>query len=476
MVFNDNREFIKVLEKSGDLLKIKEVVDWDGEAGAFIKLSDEKQGPALLFEQVKGYPSGYRILGSPLGTYRRIAVALGLPPETHIRKVQEEYEKRILSPIKPVITNSGACKEVILRGDEADLCRLPATMNMEGEDARYMGTWDLIVVKDPDSDWSNWGMYRAEVHNRKTLGITLHHNNDGGKIFLNKYRAFNKPMPVAVVIGADPLCHIAAIADLESQESEADYTGGLRRKPVELVKCETSDLLVPAWAEIVIEGMVLPDYEVSRNPFGEYAGYLAPPEDVPACQITAITHRRAPIFTVTHPGYPYYGGTACSCLGLAVAHKRHFREHGFPVTDVHIPVETGDLLIIVAVKKPTSFTATTLAMAAFNGSSAQQKLLVMEDDVDIFNLNDILFHFATRCHPVRGIKIFQDIYGHRLIPNLSRAEKRQFKGAGVLLDCTWPADWDREADVPSIASFEKRYPEKLKDKVLRNWRKFGFKS
>lgn len=475
MVFYDNRDFISAIDRTGDLVRIKQEVDWDGEAGAIIKLSDEKQSPAPLMERVKDYPAGYRIFGSPLGTYRRIAISLGMAPETHIRAIQEEYERRLTAPIKPVLVSSGPCKEVIMKGQDVDMCRLPATMNMEGEDARYMGTWDLIIVKDPDSEWTNWGMYRAEVHNRKTLGITLNIAHHGGKIFLNKFRANNKPMPVAVVVGADPLCHMASVAEMEVLESEVDYAGGLRRQPVEMVKCETIDLLVPASSETVVEGIVLPDYVVSRNPFAEYAGYMAPPADVAACQVTAITHRRDPIFTVANPGYPYYGGSACSCLGASVGHKRHLREHGIPVTDVYIPVEGADLLMIVAVKNPRAFTPSAIAQAAFSGTFHQQKVLVMEDDVDIFNLNDVFFHLATRCNPVRGIKIFTNIYGSRLIPNLSRAEKKQFNGSGVLLDCTWPVDWDRDTEVPVIASFEKRYPEKLKEKVIRNWKSYGFK-
>lgn len=474
MAFNGVRDFSQALEKSGDLVRVKREVDWDGEAAAIVRLTNELQGPAPFFEKVKGYPPGYRIFGTPLGTYRRLAVAMGLPAGTPLRELQAEYEKRMAQPLKPMILKDGPCKEVILKGGDVDLYRLPTTMNMEGEDARYLGTWDLIAVKDPDSDWTNWGMYRARIHNKSLLGIALHIANDGGFIYYRKYEPLKKPMPIAIVVGVDPLCNVAAISPFRIGESEVDFAGGFRREPVPLVKCETSDILVPAHAEIVVEGEMLPGVTVPHNPFGEFAGYMAPPGYYPACRVKAITFRKDPIFTVGHPGTPVYDGSICSCMTLAVAHKRHLREHGVPVIDVHVPAEGGQHLMIVSVKGQRSFTPAQIQLASASNPMWQQKVLVMEEDADIFNLSNVLFHFATRCNPERGIRVEKNVYGGRLTPNLSMEEKKYNRGSSALFDCTWPVEWDRERDVPRIANFEKRYTRELKEKVLKNWKSYGF--
>ena len=168
MAFNSIREFMEALDKSRDIVRIKEEVDWELEAGAINRRCYETQGPAVLFENIKDYP-GHRILGGSLGTYRRVALALGLDPETPIPAIHQEYERREQHPIKPVVVDSGPCKENVLMGKDVDLSLFPSPMIHDGDGGRYLGTWDIVVTNDPETGWTNWGMYRFMINTRRTL-------------------------------------------------------------------------------------------------------------------------------------------------------------------------------------------------------------------------------------------------------------------------------------------------------------------
>ena len=211
MAFKDNREFIDALKKTNDVVCIKKEVDWELEAGAVTRRSYELSGPAPLFEKVKDYPEGYRIFGGPLGTYRRIAVAMGLPADSPIKEIYDEYERRQDRLIPPVVVKDGPCKENIMLGDEVDLYRFPAPMCHEGDGGRYIGTWCFSVTKDPESEWANWGMYRYMIADQRALTGNPTPVSHLATIFREKYLPKNLPMPTALVIGADPLSSLVSL-------------------------------------------------------------------------------------------------------------------------------------------------------------------------------------------------------------------------------------------------------------------------
>ena len=201
MSFKDLREFIAKLEKEGEAQRIEEEVDWNTEAGAMVRRACEQGLPAPFFQKVKDYPDGYRIFGTPLGSHKRIAIAMDMDPNTPIKKLIEEYIKRKQQPIKPILVNDGPCKENIHTGDEVDLLEFPVPMVHEGDGGRYIGTWHLTIGKDPDSGWMNWGMYRHRLHNKNTVAIEASPHTHFGILRTQKYEARNKSMEVAIAIG-----------------------------------------------------------------------------------------------------------------------------------------------------------------------------------------------------------------------------------------------------------------------------------
>lgn len=472
MAFRDNREFIKALEKTGDALNIKEETDWDLEMGAIVRLTCEKMGPAILGSNIKDYPN-FRIFGAPLATFRRYAVALGLPPESSIRDIIARYAKRREAKIKPILVSDGPCQDNVMLEKDVDLLNLPAPMVHDGDGGRYIGTWHAVIARDPDTNWTNWGMYRLMIHNERHLGGIIHQTSDMGIMFYQKYVPKNQPMPIAIAIGLDPLSSITAMTGLDPEVAEVDVAGGLLEEPIELVKCQTSDLLVPAFAEIIIEGEILPNVTVLEGPFGEFTGFRTSPR-VPKSvyRVNAITHRDNAMLTMTNMGIPVQESNVNASISGSHEHASLLRSHKIPVVDVCVPPYSGSYMVVISVKTLYSNVATQIANLLFR-ETLPISVIVVNDDVDVFNQEEVVDALVKRCHPVRGIKVFHDQIGSPLTPFLSREERIWSRGAKVLYDCTWPLDWPKETTVPVRSSFENMYPKETKEKVLRNWGKWG---
>lgn len=478
-IWNDYRDFIQAAEKSGDLVRVKEEVDWDLEAGAITRRVCETEAPAPLFENVKDYP-GWKILGCPLANIRRFAVALGLSPDASLAEVMKVYEERSDNRIKPVIVDSGPCQENVIMGDEVNLFDLPAPMIHDGDGGRYISTWHAVIVKDPDSDFVNWGMYRQMVHTKNLLGGLCLPFSDQGRIFYGKYVPQGKPMPFATAIGMEPLCEVSAMVPLAANIPEVELAGALKQKPIELVRCKTVDLLVPANTELVLEGeMLLPDAFYDEGPFGEYTGYrTSPREPRPVYKVNCITHRNDPIFTMSNMGVPVDDSAAIMQVTLALEIKKLLKSQGMPITDVYCPPFGITYAIIVGVKTQVySNAAHHIGNLIFGHKLAgpwSQIVIAVDEDVDIFNLKEVFHAFSTKLHPGRSIHVYDRCFAAPLSPYLSFEERLRSEGAKVLFDCTWPANWQPHTEVPPKMSFRNAYPTDVQEKVLKKWEKYGF--
>jgi len=478
MAFKDHRDFFEVLERENELARVKKEVDWDGEAGAISRKVFEKEGPALLFEKIKDYPEGYRISNGTSGTWGRVALSMMLPKNTSVRKIYKEYEERINIKIPPKIVKKAdaPCKENIMLGEKVDLNEFPAPMVHEGDGGRYIGTWDVVVNKDPETNWTNWGMYRFMVHTKNWLTGWPQSTSQLAFIMKKSYLPYNKPMPIAVVLGTDPLSHIVATAGIKTFEDEVDHVGGLRGEPVELVKCETSDLLVPAHAEMIIEGELMPDQIAPDGPFGEYPGYRSGTMCAGvAVKVKAITYRSKPIVTMIALGTPPDDSSIAASLTAAVAMKKGLLRHGVPVTDVYVPPEGVTHLIVIGVTRGGVETARKVLDYFTLRRVMTNKHIIVDADVDVFNMAEVLHCFATRCHPGRGI-LYEWYEGrsNSLTPFYSPEERKKLKGVSVVFDSTWPPEWEKEI-VPIKASFNTIFTKETIDKVNKNWESYGIK-
>ncbi len=475
MPFKDVREFIAKLEEAGEAQRIEEEVDWDLEAGAMLRRCHELGLPAPFFQKIQGYPEGYTIFGGPLSKFKRIAIAMDMNPNTPGKELMEEYLRRKRRPVKPVLVNDGPCKENVHVGDEVDLLEFPVPMMHDGDGGRYMGTFHLTITKDLDSDWVNWGMYRHMLHNKNTLGIRADPHTHLGTMYHQGYEPRNKPMEVAIAIGVEPISTFCAASPLPYGVLEVDIAGGIRGEPVELIKCETVDLAVPATAEIVIEGEFRPHERMDEGPFGEYTGYvMSRKEPQPVIHVKAVTHRNNPILTMSCVGIPVDDNVIHSVTSGA-EFLEALRARGLPVTGLCLFPETSNFLTVVAVKTPYANVAGEIAHVVWGTrlGLGTTYLIVVDDDVDPFNMEQVLHALATKCHPYRGIVRLEHAAGTGLTPWASTYERQHRLGAKVYFDCTWPLEWE-PWEVPRKVSFTEAYPVEVQQKALAKWHKYGY--
>jgi len=475
--YKDNREFIEALRATGDLVTVEPEVDWDLELGAIVRRVCELQGPSPHFKKIKDYP-GFQALGAPLATYRKLAVSLGLPADTPIPEIGRAYVERTEGgePLKPrVVDRSQApCKQNVWTGDDANLFNLPAPMVHDGDGGRYLATWHMVVAKDPDTGEVNWGMYRQMVFDEKTMVGPVLPFSDMGKMFFNKYVPRNQLMPFATVIGMDPLSGVAACAPSPIPEDE--FASLLMGEAVEVVKCETSDLLVPAHAEVIIEGEVLPGVWLEEAPFGEYTGYrTSPRERRTVYRIRAITFRDNPILTVSNMGVPTDEGQLLRSFSLSLEMEKLLRTQGIPITGVYMWPESTHHMVVIGTRHAYTGIARQIANLVFGSKLGPwfHMVVVVDENTDIYNKNQVIHALATRCHPVNGIHVYEQDVGTPLNPFATPAERRLGKGAKVLFDCLFPRDW-QPSDIPILVAFDTVYPQEVRDKVLANWKAYGF--
>lgn len=475
MPYNDLRDFIAKCEQVGDVQRINQEVDWNLEAGAITRRCCELSAPAPFFQKIKDYPEGYRLLGAPLATLRRLAIAMELDPDSSFREIMDVYMKRS-RPIKPRLVKDGPCKENVLLGDDVDLYKFPAPLIHDGDGGRYISTWHIIVTKDPDSDWVNWGMYRQMIHTKNTLGGLLTPAQHIGMIFRNKYEARNVPMEFAVAIGTEPITAIVGAAPVPAGVSEADIVGGIRGEPIDLIKCESVDLEVPATSEIVIEGEVKPHERKVEGPFGEYGGYVAIPSLPRAVyRVKTVTHRHNPILPMSCMGTPVDDSDVVQGVSWSAEIFVNLQKMGFPVTGIYMPPEFCSSGVVISTKTTYTNIASRIAACVWAGAVGHfiTKIIIVDDDVDPTNMREVLHAWVTKCHPVRGTTVVPQAVMAPAVPYYSPEETHYNQGANAYYDCTWPYRWPKESKARR-SSFRDIYPQEIQQKVLANWEKYGF--
>jgi len=320
-------------------------------------------------------------------------------------------------------------------------------------------------------------MYRFMVHNERVLTGDPTMTSHFGIVFREKFMPKKKRMPIAIVVGADPLSHMVATAGYGIGVDEADYAGALRKAPVQLVKAETSDLLVPAHAEIVVEGEILPDAVGTEGPFGEYPGYRTGRAHMAnVCLVKAITYRSSPIMSMISLGIPVDDSSVSAALTASLAIKRRLKRHNIPVTDVYAPAEGVTHLVVVGVEQGGMRVAQEIKNVITARRAAINKVVVVDKDVDVFDMKQVIHALSVKCHPVRGIVSNEVAPGkaNELTPCYSLEERQHKKGGAVVFDCTWPPEWPKET-LPIKSSFNDIYPREIQEKVLKNWKDYGLK-
>jgi len=483
MAYHDLREYLEALDKAGEFRPSSREVDAKWEAGAIVQRLAEEGGPCVHYVNVKGAPDGWSLVGATMnrgtkGTWSKVASALEIDATTTYHTMLDEVVRRMDSSVKPMQVRSGPCKENILGGSEARLGKLLAPWVHGDDSGPCLSSWGFTVVQEPGSNYVVWGVVPQLVRSDTELVAPIRADSPIGRIF-ERHRVAGEPMPFAIVLGGSPVSVLsAAFNRRRGGLTAAEVAGALQRSPLQLVKCETSSLLVPATAEVVIEGVVWPTRSAPGGEFpGSFGYFTSGTGDVPVWEITTITHRNKPIVPFATWGVPVTEMHLAKSLDCDVQLKQEFVKKGTPVSGVYTPPWLAGSAVAVATKVP--FTAFSQSIAGIVRTTEATKtvpyVMVFDDDIDVTNAISLFHAIGTKCRPGRDTWKIQSTCGAHDAPFLDHTSRRLGQGSALILDCTWPLDWDRSIAVPPRVSFDQCYPTDLQARILAGWTgEYGF--
>ncbi|MFC1870199.1 UbiD family decarboxylase [Chloroflexota bacterium] len=473
------REWLEAAEQRGELLRINGA-HWDLEMSSIAELifrEGKEPLPAILYDQIPDYPEGYRTLFGLLTSSWGIAKTLGLPEDQTDRMslLQNWYQKsKTCHPLKPKLVTTGPVLANSDTGDQVDLFKFPIPRFHELDGGRYVGTCHAIIQKDPDSGYVNLGGYRSMTVDRNHVALHINPSKDGNIILYQKYWARKKAMPVVIAIGMDPiLWWFSCQADAPWGVSEYDYAGGVTGEPIEVIEGPHTGILLPARAEILIEGECRPDAFVDEGPFGEWHGYYSnaglTPVSEPIVEVKAVHYRDNPILTCSQMAVPPHSSSLIMALTSSVAIWNRLEAYGIPgikAVWAH-EIASGILLRVISIEQLYAGHARQIGLLASQYGGNGSYTIVVEEDIDPSSLEQVMWSVVTRALPDRSIHIIPDCRAMNSNPAIPLPEKaggrKPLTAARVVIDgcrsLTWKKDWYPMAKVS---------PE-LRTKILAKW-------
>jgi 2,5-furandicarboxylate decarboxylase 1 len=432
-MFRDMRSWIQQLESAGELRRVRKPVDPRTQMGALLYQS---RNHALLFEHLKGHP-GWTALGNAPANLQQAALAFGATLDRLIPTVAEKLDSRLPCDLIP----TGPVKEIKHMGHEVDLRSLPIHICGE-QDAGPFITSALCVTKDPDTGKRNVSFHRLQIKKRNRTGILLVPRHTFTNFY--KYEQLGKPCPIAAVIGHHPLVYMAAATTLPYGEDEFEVAGQYLGEPLRLVKCETIDLEVPADAEIVLEGNVLPHVREAEGPFAEFQDYyVGGLGRSPVIEWQAMTRRQDAVFKNIQNGSETEG-CIYHKVPMSAAIYRRLRNIGGFVDLKNVMVLPGIFGLAVQLQQRYQGEAKNVLLGALSSEYFHPKIAIaVDEDVDIFNPIEILWALSTRVDPQQDITIIPGARTHPMDPTGELLGKVgvsgwQRLGSKVLIDATRP--------------------------------------
>ncbi len=475
MVFESLREYIEALERSNNLKRVKSKVSVDLEMGEILRRLVYNNGPAVLFENVDGF--NMKVLGNAFGSIERMKIALQLERFEEIGEritalTKLDLPSNILDKLKmlpklseitdqaPKIINKGPVMENIVK--DPNLLSLPALKSWPKDAGRFI-TFGLVLTKHPTSGVRNLGVYRIQLVDEKRAIMHWQIHKRGAQHFLMK----EGKIDVAIIIGADPATIFSAVAPVPEGLDKYLFAGIVRKKGLKLVKCNTVDLEVPAESEIVLEGYV-DNNMLIEGPFGDHTGYYTPPEPYPTFHLTSIMHRDDPIYLTTVVGKPIvedaYIGKVIERSFLPLIRVFHPEVIDFSMP----PAGWFQGLAIVSIKKryPGQAKKVMLGLWGLGQLSLTKIIVVVDHDINVHDMNDVIWAITTRVDPRRDIIIIDNAPTDTLDP----ASPLLNLGSKLGIDAT--QKWREEGynrEVQELATVD----EKTKELVDRRWKEYG---
>jgi 4-hydroxy-3-polyprenylbenzoate decarboxylase len=480
MAYKDLQDFLKTLDKKKELKRIKTPLNPVLEIAEVTDRVSKSCGPALLFESPT--QGEFPVLTNAFGSFGRMHLALEAEsldamadevtqfieiekPKGLIKKLQLIPKIQRLSRIFPKEVDKGRCQDVVYTGDEVDLGRLPVLTTWPGDAGPFI-TLPVVMTKNPETGMRNAGMYRMQVFDRKTTGMHWHRHK-GGAHHYHLAETRGQRLEVAVAIGPDPAVTYAATAPLPDELDEMLFAGFLRQAPVELVKCRTVDIEVPANAQFVLEGYVEPGERRREGPFGDHTGYYSLADDYPVFHVTALTHRKDAVYPATLVGPPpmedCYMGKATERLFLPLIRKQ------LPeIVDMNLPLEGvfHNLCFVSMDKRYPGHTRKVMYALWGMGQMMFTKIIVILDaGVNVQNTSEVLWRLGNNVDPERDIVILKGP-----LDALDHASPTAFYGGKIGIDATGKGPDDgHHREWPDAL----RMPPEVKARIDSVWDELG---
>ena len=468
MPVEDLREWINRVEELGELTRI-EGVDPNLELGGLVDLyMGEMENPALLFERMKGYPEGYSLLANVLTSLPRIALSLDVPIDLTRTQFVKEWRDRlkVFEPLPAQQVEDGPVLENRETGDQVDVTKFPAPLWHAEDGGRYLGTGNIVIMRDPDSGWVNAGTYRIQVHDAKTLGIMISPGKHG-RIIREKYWARGEACPVAVSFGHDPLLLLLGGLEVDFEENEFDVAGGIRGEALKVIAAPYTGLPVPASAEIVIEGEIPPDEFHNEGPFGEWTGYYASGErDMPIIKVKSVVYRNNPTVLACLPGNPPNDNTYFRSPMRAAMLWNELERAGIPGVVGAWSHEAGGgrFFNIIAIKQMYPGHAKQVGHATATvhaGAYANRYVVVVDDDIDPTDTNEVIWAMCTRTDVIEDVDVIKRMWSTSLDPMAYAGDEGpRYYNNRMIIDACRP--YDRLETFPPVVRQTKAEADELR--------------
>ena len=465
----DLRHWMEAVDAEG-ALKTVTGAETTEEIGGILDLYQRKMGnPAILFDEVPGFPKGHRVLANVLTSVQRINVALGLPADGSERDLVlwwRDYMKHA-PKFAPETVATGALQENVVEGDAIDITSIPTPTWHEHDGGPFIGTGCMVVMKDPDDGWVNYGAYRVQTHGPKTASVMMSPGRHG-RLIMDKYHARGEPCPVAVVAGMHPTLLMIAGLEIPQGVSEYDAVGGIFGEPVRTLEMPRTGIPVPANAEIAFEGYIHQDDLVEEGPLGEWTGYYAGGKRMqPAIRIETFMHRDEPVLLGVIPAVPPNDNTYYLGSYRSGAVWNQLEAAGIPDVKGVCAHEAGGsrLWLTVSIKQRYgghSKQAGLIASQCYAGGYTNRWVIVVDDDIDPTNTNDVLWAMCTRFDPRMDMEQIDGAWSTSLDPMCYDGDTDK-RNSRLVIDACRP--WNRMDEFPIVA----RSSRELDDRIREKW-------
>ena len=459
--YNDLREWMHEAEKLGEL-RVAKGYDWQEQIGMAAELlQHDENAPVGLFEDIPGVPEGYRVLTNFFGGKRK-NMTLGFPTEFNKVELSEAFHKVfggiLQNPLPYEEVQDGPVLENVMTGDDIDVTKFPTPVwHDRDEGRRYIGTGSFNVTIDPDEGWVNVGTYRVMIHDEKRVGFYISPGKHG-RIHRDKTLGDQKPMPVCIVIGGDPLTFLMACSEIPSGVCEYDVAGAYRGRPIQVVKGEHTGLPFPCNAEIVIEGFVQPGNLAPEGPFGEWTGYYGSKmRSEPVLDIKAIYHRNDPIILGCPPQRPPEEQARYRAVMRSALLREEMQRAGVPDITAVWCHEVGGSRQFTAVAIKQRYPgharqAGHIACQCRSAAYAGKYVVVVDDDIDASDLEQLMWAMCTRSDPATSIDIIRNTWSTPLDPSIPpwEKEKGNFTNSRAVIDACRPFHWKEQYPIVNM--------------------------